>query len=61
VEELFVLEKLLSASPDESAADAFMKMSKRDVGRLPVQKNGKLVGIVTRGDIIHAIRIETKL
>ena len=54
-------EKLLCASPDESVADAFLKMSKLDVGRLPVQEDGKLVGIVTRGDIMHAIRIKTEL
>lgn len=54
-------EKLKCASPDELAVDALMKMSKQDVGRLPVQENGKLVGIVTRSDILHAIRIKTEL
>jgi len=54
-------EKLKCASPDELAVDALMKMSKRDIGRLPVQENGKVVGIVTRSDILHAIRVRTEL
>lgn len=54
-------EKLKCASPDETAVDALMKMSKYNVGRLPVQENGKLVGIITRSDIIHAIQIKTEL
>lgn len=54
-------EKLKCASPDELAVDALMKMSKRDIGRLPVQEDGKVVGIVTRSDILHAIRVRTEL
>jgi Zn-dependent protease len=54
-------EKLKCASPDELAVDALMKMSKQDIGRLPVQEDGKLVGIVTRSDILHAIRVRTEL
>lgn len=54
-------EKLKCTSPDERAVDALMKMSNLDIGRLPVQENGKLVGIITRSDILHAIRIKTEL
>lgn len=54
-------EKLKCASPDELAVDALMKMSKQDIGRLPVQEDGKLVGIVTRSDILHTIRVRTEL
>ena len=54
-------ERLKYASPDELAANALMKMSKLDAGRLPVQENGKLMGIVTRSDILHAIRVKTEL
>jgi len=54
-------EKLICASPDEPAVDALIKMSKHNIGRLPVQDNGKLVGIITRSDILHAIRIRTEL
>jgi len=54
-------ERLKCASPDEMAADALAKMSKQNVGRLPVQENGRLVGIVTRSDIMRAIQIKTEL
>ncbi|MGB9959754.1 MAG: CBS domain-containing protein [Candidatus Bathyarchaeales archaeon] len=54
-------EKLKCANPDETAVDALMKMSKYNVGRLPVQENGKLIGIITRSDIIHAIQLKTEL
>lgn len=55
------IEKLRFASPDEAAVDAFMKMSKQNVGRLPVMENGKLVGIVTRSDIFQVVRIKTEI
>jgi len=54
-------EKLRCVSPDETAVDALIKMSKHNVGRLPVQENGKLIGIITRSDILHAIQIKTEL
>lgn len=54
-------EKLKCASPDEPAVDALMKMSKYNIGRLPVRENGKLAGIITRSDIMRAIRIKTEL
>ncbi|MEM3403213.1 MAG: CBS domain-containing protein [Nitrososphaeria archaeon] len=60
-EAMTACEKLTCASPDEPAVDALIKMSKHNIGRLPVQDNGKLVGIITRSDILHAIRIRTEL
>ncbi|MCS7115899.1 MAG: CBS domain-containing protein [Nitrososphaerota archaeon] len=54
-------EKLKCASPNETAADALIKMSKFNIGRLPVQEDGRLVGIITRSDIMYAIRIKTEL
>lgn len=54
-------EKLTCVTPNERAIDAFVKMSKQAVGRLPVRENGRLVGIVTRSDILHAIKVRTEL
>ncbi|MFH0849032.1 MAG: site-2 protease family protein [archaeon] len=47
--------------PEETAADALMRLSRRDVGRLPVVQNGKLVGIITRSDLMHVIKLRTEL
>jgi CBS domain-containing protein len=42
------------ATPSMSLSDAVDLMFKRNIGRLPVVKQGKLVGIVTRGDAVKA-------
>ncbi|MEM2943430.1 MAG: CBS domain-containing protein [Methanomassiliicoccales archaeon] len=43
---------LISIGPKESVASAAKKMSTLKVRRLPVVKNGKLIGIVTENDIL---------
>lgn len=50
-----------TASPEDTAVDALMKLSKRDVGRLPVIRHGKLIGIITRSDLTHLIKVRTEL
>jgi Zn-dependent protease/CBS domain-containing protein len=52
-------EKLISVSPDEPAIEAMLKLSNNDVGRLPVLKGEEVVGIVTRSDLMKAIRTRT--
>jgi len=47
--------EVISISPDASVRDAATLMADRKVNRLPVVMSGKLVGIVTRGDIVRAI------
>ncbi len=44
-----------SISPDESLEEGSSRMVKYKVNRLPVIENGKLVGIVTRSDIIRGL------
>ncbi|ADB58168.1 chloride channel protein [Archaeoglobus profundus] len=52
----------ITASPDDDLKSALEKMVIRGVGRLPVVENGRLVGIITKGDIIKAyVRIKRKL
>lgn len=46
--------------PDEDLKTALEKMVLRNVGRLPVVEDGKLVGIITKGDIIRAYARERK-
>ena len=55
---MFVRNKMttnpFTISPDATIPDAHEIMAKHKVRRLPVMKNGKLVGIVSKEDIIQA-------
>jgi acetoin utilization protein AcuB len=55
---MFVRNKMhanpFTISPDQTIPDAHEIMSKHNVRRLPVVKNGKLVGVVSKEDIIQA-------
>lgn len=46
---------VLWISPDDDIEDAAALMVKHKVNRLAVLKDGKLVGIITRDDIIHGL------
>lgn len=48
-------EEVMTVSPDASVRDAAALMADRQVNRLPVVEGAKLVGIVTRGDVVRAI------
>ncbi|MCE5254129.1 MAG: CBS domain-containing protein [Actinomycetia bacterium] len=47
--------EVVTVSPDASVHDAATLMADRKVNRLPVVEGQRLVGIVTRGDIVRAI------
>ncbi|NLJ40843.1 MAG: CBS domain-containing protein [Clostridiales bacterium] len=55
---MFVRKKMTShpftISPDQTIPDAQELMTKNNIRRLPVVKNGKLVGVVSREDILKA-------
>lgn len=46
---------LATVAPDTSVADAYHLMETRDVGRLPVVEDGRLVGLVSRPDILREL------
>ncbi len=46
--------ELVKVSPDDSVHKAVQMMLKCGVGRLPVLRNGRLVGIVTKTDVLKA-------
>ena len=48
-------DEVISVSPDATVREVATLMADRNVNRLPVTENGRLVGIVTRGDIVRAI------
>ncbi len=47
--------------PEEDAVEALSKMVRSGHGRLPVVQKGKLVGILTRRDIMSFLKIRTDL
>jgi len=46
-------------SSDEEAADAFTKLSRRDVRQLPVLDQGQLVGVLSRRDIVRWLQFQS--
>ena len=42
-------------SPDQPLAEAASLMNNRNVDRVPVVKEGRLVGFLTRGDIVRKL------
>jgi CBS domain-containing protein len=48
-------DEVVAVSPDTTVREVATLMADRDVNRLPVTESEKLVGIVTRGDIVRAI------
>lgn len=52
----YMATELLLAQDDEPVMEAFRRLDQTGVGRLPVVNNqGKLVGILTRGDIVTGL------
>ncbi|MGZ7116592.1 MAG: CBS domain-containing protein [Methanobacterium sp.] len=49
--------ELILASPDEPVFNSFEKISRNKIGRLPVSENGKLVGIISKTDIMKALKM----
>ncbi len=48
---------VVTISPDASAFQALKIMNERRIGRLPVVQNGKLVGILSRSDLVRIAEI----
>ncbi|HVN25762.1 MAG TPA: CBS domain-containing protein [Syntrophorhabdales bacterium] len=48
---------VISVSPTESATQVARLMVEKRINRIPVVESGRLVGIVTRGDLIKAAAV----
>ena len=49
---------VVTVSPDVAINEAIMSMVRRGINRLPVVEKSKLVGIITRGDVIRGLAKE---
>ena len=48
----FMVRNVVTISHDRSAVEVARLMIKHDIGRVPVVKDGKMIGIVTRSDVM---------
>lgn len=51
---------VVETSPDTSLWEAASEMQSRDIKRLPVVEEGRLVGIVSRADVVRLVGQETE-
>lgn len=47
--------RVITFRPDDRVRDIARIMRDRDINRAPIVENGKIVGIISRGDIIRAL------
>lgn len=50
--------ELILASPDEPAMKSLEKITRNNIGRLPVTENGNLVGIVSKTDLMRVLEVK---
>ncbi|MEM3607262.1 MAG: site-2 protease family protein [Candidatus Bathyarchaeia archaeon] len=55
------LARLVTVNPEDPASEALIKISKYGIGRLPVVEDGKLIGIITRSDLMRAVKTRIEL
>ena len=55
------IDEVPSLKPVDDATEALSRMVSSDVGRMPVIENGRLVGIVSRRDIMTLFKIKSDL
>ncbi len=55
------VEQMLCLKPTEDVTEAWAKMASSEIGRMPVIEDEKLVGIVTRRDIMNFFKIKSDL
>ncbi len=55
------IEQVPCLRPDDDATEALYKMVSGDIGSMPVVDNGRLIGIVSRRDILNLFKIRSDL
>jgi Zn-dependent protease/predicted transcriptional regulator len=59
VDAMTPVEQLATIDPSAEVMEAFRMVGDTDVGRLPVVESGRLLGIITRTDLMRAFKIVT--
>ena len=54
-------ERIVTISPNASAAEALQKIAEKNIGRLLVTDGDKILGMITRGDLMKTIRTRQDL
>ena len=47
--------QVLCVSPEQPLAEVSLIMANKDVERVPVVREGRIVGLLTRGDIVRKL------
>jgi Zn-dependent protease/predicted transcriptional regulator len=55
------IEQVPRLSPSDDASEALTRMVSEDAGRMPVMEGGRMVGIVSRRDILSLFKIKSDL
>src|SRR5262249_24423727 len=55
------IDQVPSLKPTDDVTEALTRMVASDAGPMPVRKNGRLVGMVSRRDIMNLFKIKTDL
>ena len=51
----YMTKKVITVSPDQSIDDCMQLMTKEHIRHLPVVEDGKLVGLVSIGDVVKGL------
>ena len=55
------LDRLRTVEPETLVADALILMGREDVNQLPVVRDGRLTGIISRGDVFRLLQTRAEL
>jgi len=54
-------QELVVAQPDEDAWTVLLRMDQRNVNQMPVEQDGRLLGLLTRENLLHYVRARAEL
>lgn len=55
------LDHVRSVAPEAPAAEALQTLGREDVSQLPVMRDGRLEGVVSRGQLIQILQTRAEL